>query len=211
MPENQLKAYASPFSADYWRDSLDDFKKPRILCFAALMIAACVALSYLPSIRIDLTDLYAAKITWGFLARCVCGMVCGPVTALVFGFAEDTVSFFIKPGTAPYFPGYALTTMLGTFFYALFLYRAKPSLPRVFFAKLCTNTLNVTLGALWSTILSGTEKGYLWYAGKSLVKNLIMLPVQTLMLILLLNALYPVLCRMGLAARVGTRSRTGKG
>ncbi|WP_251444824.1 folate family ECF transporter S component [Vermiculatibacterium agrestimuris] len=198
MLKNRMRTYASPFSGDYWRDALADFKNPRILCFAALMIAACVALSYLPSIRIDLTDLYTAKVTWGFLARCVCGMVCGPVTALVFGFAEDTVSFVVKPSGAPYFPGYALTTMLGTLFYALFLYRAKPTLPRVFLAKLCTSALNVTLGALWSSILSG--KGYLYYAGISFWKNLLMLPVQTLMLVLLLNALYPVLCRMGLAA-----------
>lgn len=199
MPENALKAYPSPFSGDYWREAAADFKKPRILCFAALMIAACVALSYLPSIRIDFTDLYTAKVTWGFLARCVCGMVCGPVTALVFGFAEDTVSFFIKPGGAPYFPGYALTTMLGTLFYALFLYRAKPTLPRVLGAKLCTSALNVTLGALWSAILSG--KGYWFYAVKSFWKNLLMLPVQTAMLFLLLSALYPILCRMDLAAK----------
>ncbi len=90
-----------PFSPSYWRLAASELKKPRMLTFAALMIAACVALSYVPAIPIGDRG---NEVTWGFLARAVCGMVCGPVMALVFGFAEDTVSFLIHP-TVAYFPG----------------------------------------------------------------------------------------------------------
>lgn len=195
MSDNTL--YKAPFSAAYWRSALADFKKLRILTFAALMIAACVALSYVPSIPIGDGGV---RVTWGFLARSVCGMVGGPITALVFGLAEDTVSFMIHP-TGAYFPGYALTTMLGTMIYALFLYRAKPTLMRVFLAKLFTNVLNVFLGSLWSAILY--SKGYLYYMTTSFWKNLISLPVQTVMLFLLLKALTPALQQMGLIPRIG--------
>ena len=143
--------YRTPFSAAYWRAALNDFKQVRTLTFAALMIVACVALSHIPSIPVS-SLAGGAKVTWGWLARSICGMVGGPITALVFGCAEDTISFMIKP-SGPYFPGYTLTTMLGTMIYALFLYRAKPTVVRIFFAKLFTNVLNVTLGALWSTIV----------------------------------------------------------
>lgn len=194
MLKNDQTPYPSPFSADYWRLALSDMKKPRVLTFSALMIAACIALSYVPSIHI--TD--KVRVTWGFLARALCGAVGGPINALVFGAAEDTISFLIHP-TGPYFPGYMLTTMLGTFLYALFLYR-RPSnalFPvRIFFAKLATNALNVTLGALWSAILY--SKGYLYYASTSLVKNLIMLPVQTVMLCFLFAAVFPILRRASL-------------
>ncbi|MEL4861386.1 folate family ECF transporter S component [Pseudoflavonifractor phocaeensis] len=182
---------SSPFSAGYWRAAAADFRKPRVLAFAALMIAACVALSYIPSIPIGDGGV---RVTWGFLARSLCGLVGGPVTALVFGFAEDTISFFIHP-TGAYFPGYALTTMLGTMIYALFLYRTKVTVVRIFWAKLCTNALNVVLGSLWSAILY--SKGYLYYMTTSLVKNVVMLPVQTAMLCFLLAALLPILGRMG--------------
>jgi len=196
MSKPSPKAYSSPFSAGYWREAAGELKNLRTLCFAALMIAACSALSLIPSI--PTTD-PNVRVTWGFLARAVCGAVCGPVTALVFGFAEDTVSFLVHP-TGPYFPGYALTTMLGTMLYALFLYRARftpLTLPlRVFGAKLCTNVLNVVLGSLWSAVLY--NKGYLYYMVKSFWKNLIMLPVQTVMLTLLLAALLPILRRMKL-------------
>lgn len=121
-------------------------------------------------------------------------MVCGPVMGLVFGFAEDTISFFIHP-TGPYFPGYALTTMLGNLIYALFLYRTRFGPVRVFLAKFFTNLLNVFLGSLWSAILGG--KGYLFYMAKSALTNTLKLPVQTVMLCVLFAALTPILHRMG--------------
>lgn len=202
MPKSETACYRAPVSAAYWRSALADFRRPRILAFAALMIAVCVALSYVPSIPIGDGGV---RVTWGFLARSVCGLVGGPVTALVFGFAEDTVSFFLHP-TGAYFPGYALTTMLGTMIYALFLYRARPTVVRVFLAKLATNALNVVLGSVWSAVLY--SKGYLYYMTTSLVKNTVMLPVQTAMLCFLLAALLPVLNRMELVpGETGTRLR----
>lgn len=201
MQRTILRAYSGPFSRSYWRDAAMDSRSPRVLCFAALMIAACVALSYVPSVPVGDTG---SRVTWGFLARSVCGMVGGPITALIFGVAEDTISFFVHP-SGPYFPGYALTTALGTMLYALFLYRARPTAARVFLAKLTTNLLNVFLGSVWSAVLSG--KGYGYYVTIRLWKNLLTLPIQTLILFLLLNALYPVLCEMGLVARVETKTK----
>lgn len=188
--------YKTPFSAAYWRTAVKDFKRPRNLAFAALMIAACVALGRVPSISLNFTDLYAAKVTWGFLARSLCSMVCGPVMGAVFGFAEDTVSYLANPAY-PYFPGYALTTMLGNLIYALFLYRTRFGPMRVFLAKGLTNLLNVFLGSLWSAILSGTGKGYPYYMSASAVKNAITLLPQTAVLCFLFAALTPILRSMG--------------
>lgn len=194
------KTFRTPLSAEYWKTALADFKKLRVLVFAAMMIAACSALAQIPSI--PTTD-PNVRVTWGFLARAVCGMVGGPITALVFGFAEDTINFLIHP-TGPYFPGYALTTMLGTMIYALFLYRARFTpvtlAVRTFLAKLFTNALNVVLGSLWSAILY--SKGYYYYMVKSFWKNLVMLPVQAVMLFFLLAALIPILSRIGLIPKV---------
>lgn len=186
-----MHIYQTPFSRAYWQDAVADFRKPRTLIFSSLMIAACVALSYVPSIPV--TD--GVRIGWGFLARAMCALVGGPVNALVFGFAEDTVSFLINPSGA-YFPGYALTTMLGTMIYALFLYRAKVTVLRVFLAKLCNNIINVFLGSVWSAVLYG--KGYLYYVSTRVVTNSIMLPIQTVMLVALFTALLPALCHLNL-------------
>ena len=191
-----MSMYPHPFSAAYWRDAARELRDLRKLTFAALMIAMCVVLGMVPSVPL----FGGAKITWGFLARSVCALVCGPVLGLVFGFAEDMLSFFLTGGGGyPFFPGYTLTTMLGVLTYALFFYRAKLTIRRVFLAKLLTNIQNVVLGALWMAILSG--KAFYVTASASALKNLIMLPFQTLLLVLLFAALAPVLQRAKLMPR----------
>jgi ECF transporter S component (folate family) len=186
-----VKLYKTPFSAGYWHDAVSDAKKVRTLVMSALMIAACVALGRIPSIRVTT----GVSIGWGFLARATCAMIGGPINALVFGLAEDTISYLLNP-SGPYFPGYALTTMLGTMVYALFLYRTKVTIWRIFLAKLCNNVINVFLGSLWSTILY--SKGYFYYVGTRVVTNGIMLPIQTVMLTVLFAALIPSLIHLDL-------------
>ena len=188
--------YSHPFSAAYWRDAASEFRDLRKLTFAALMLAVCVVLGYIPSVPL----IGGARVTWGFLGRSVCAMVCGPLMGLAFGFTEDILSFFLTGGGGyPFFPGYTLTTMLGMFFYALFFYRAKIGIVRIFLAKLVTNVQNVLLGALWTSILMG--KAWFVTASGSAIKNLIMLPVQTILLAVLFGALLPVLRRMKLVPR----------
>ena len=185
--------YAHPFSADYWRDASREVRDLRKLLFSALMIALCIVLAQVPSVPL----FGGAKVTWGFLARAVCAWVCGPVLGIVFAVAEDLLSFFITGGGGyPFFPGYTLTTMLGVFLYALFFYKSKITLCNVFLAKLLTNLENVLLGALWMAILSGKA----WYitASGSVIKNLVCLPFQTVLLLLLMTALRPALKKMRL-------------
>jgi len=156
-------------------------------------VAACINLA---TFSIPVTD--GLKITFGFLARALCELVYGPIGAVVFAVAEDTMSFILS-SSGPYFPGYALTTALGCLIYALFFYRARITVARIFFAKLLTNPLNVFLGSLWSAILY--SKGYWFYMTTSAWKNAALLIPQTLMLVLLFQALLPTLHRMGVIPR----------
>lgn len=191
-----MQLYKTPFSRAYWREALADFKKTKNLVFSALMVAACVALSYLQSIPV----VNNIKITWAFLARALCALVCGPVNAVVFGVAEDTVGYLCNPTGGAYNPFYILTTVLGVVTYALFFYRARITPLRVVLAKLLTNLQNVFLGSL-GTYLFYSTKGYWTIVGASAIKNAVMLPVQAVMLLVLLEAMTPLLVRMGLAPR----------
>jgi ECF transporter S component (folate family) len=188
-----MSLYPHPFSRAYWSDAAGELKDLKKITFAALMTALCIMLGYIPAVPL----FGGARITWGFLGRSVCSLVCGPVLGACFAVAEDLLSFFLTGGGGgPFFPGYTLTTVLGCVLYALFFYRAKLTVRRVFLAKLVTNIQNVLLGALWSSILYG--KAYLVLASGSAVKNLIMLPFQTLLLVVLFAALLPVLKAMKL-------------
>lgn len=187
-----MEIFKTPFSRAYWQCAVQDFKKPRTLVFSALMVAACVALSYLKSVPV----VNNIRVSWGFLARALCALVGGPVNALAFGFVEDTVSYLMNP-TGGYNPFYIFTTMLGVFTYALFLYRAEVTVLRVFLAKLATNVQNVFIGGLGTWLWYSGGKGYGAIVTASAIKNAVMLPVQTIMLVILFGALLPVVHRLG--------------
>ena len=176
-----MPLYPHPLSPGYWRSAAGELKDLRRLVFMALMIAACIVLSHCSILSVT------------FLARALCSLVCGPLAVIVFGAAEDTLSFFLSSGGYPYFPGYMLTTITGCMIYALFFYRAKITWRRIILAKLLTNIQNVLLGALWSAILY--SKGYLYYLTQSAVKNALYLPLQILLLGFLFQAVLPVMQR----------------
>ncbi len=188
-----MPMFQTPFSARYWKEAAASVVCLRCLVFAALMVAAAIALSYF-SIPIH----ESLKVSFGFLARSVCALVCGPVMAVLYGFVEDILGYILKP-TGAFFPGYTLTTMLGCFWYAIFFFRARITITRICLAKLVTNVQNVLLGSLWSAILY--SKGYLFYMTSSALKNILCLPVQILMLVALFSALLPILQRMELVPR----------
>ena len=200
-----MEIFKTPFSRAYWRCAAADAKKLRTLVFSALMVAACVALGYLKSVPV----VNNIRVSWGFLARALCALVGGPVNALLFGFVEDTVSYFMHP-TGGYNPFYIFTTMLGVFTYALFLYRAEVTVLRVFLAKLATNLQNVFIGGLGTFLWYSGGKGYWTIVTASAIKNAIMLPIQTVMLAALLAALLPTLHRLGFLPDQASRLRLWK-
>lgn len=187
---------ASPFSRSYWRTALRELRNLRMLTLAAIVVALRIVLG---GLYIPLGD--NLNIFFGYFVNGLGAAIYGPVMALLSGFATDVLGYFIHP-TGPFFPGYVLSTMLGSFFYALFFYRARITAPRVVMAKLAVNLLvNVGLGALWSAIQFG--KGYYYYLVKSLAKNIGLLPVEALLLWLFLRAMAPVCARNGLLPRQG--------
>lgn len=187
---------ASPFTRGYWRTAAKELKNLRMLTLAAIVVALRIVLG---GVRIPLGD--NLNIFFGYLINSLGSAIYGPVVALLSGFATDILGYFVRPDGA-FFPGYVLSTMLGSFFYALFFYRARITLPRIIGAKLTVNLLvNVGLGAMWSAIQF--SKGYYYYLAKSLTKNIGMLPIEVFLLWLFLRAMAPVCARNGLLPRQG--------
>ena len=181
---------ASPFSKSYWRTAAQELRNLRMLTLAAIVVALRIVLS---GLYIPLGD--NLNIFFGYFVNSLGAAIYGPVVALLSGFATDVLGYFVHP-TGPFFPGYVLSTMLGSFFYALFFYRARITVVRVILAKLSVNLLvNVGLGALWSAIQF--SKGYYYYLVKSLAKNIGLLPVEALLLWLFLRAIAPIFAKNG--------------
>lgn len=165
-----------------------------MLVFAALMVAMARALSLIPGIPIGHT-----KLTFGFLARALCALVCGPVLGLAYGFVEDILGFILYP-TGEFFFGYTLSTMAGVLVYALCFYRARITVWRMVLANVLVNIfVNALMGSLWSMMIRGG--GYWTWFSVSLPKNLLTIVPKVALLYILFQALLPILQRMGLIPR----------
>ncbi|MBR5390304.1 MAG: folate family ECF transporter S component, partial [Clostridia bacterium] len=114
MPEHR-----SLRTSAYWQEAAAMLHNPRVLAVAALFLALCIAIS---SVFIPLPN--NLRIYFTFVPKALCAAICGPIAALVFGFADDLLGFMIHPSGAFFF-GYTLSAMLGMLYYALGLYRAK--------------------------------------------------------------------------------------
>ena len=187
-----------PWNPSWWQSALKELRSFRIMTITALLLALRIVVS---SFFIPLGE--NLKIYFTFFISGVGGAVFGPFWALLYGFASDILGYALHPDGAFFF-GYLITSMLGAFVYALFFYRARITVLRIFLCKLCINLfINVGLGSLWSAMMFG--KGYYFYLARSLVKNLLLLPVETALLALVFSLMLPILARLGLASPQPTR------
>ena len=173
--------YSHPFSKAYWRDAAGEFRDVRILIFTALMIALRLILK---SVKIPVAP--SLNINIQFFVNALGSMVYGPVVALLAG--------------GPYFPGFLLTEMAGGLIFALFLYRAKITPVRVILSRFSVNFLvNIVLQTpimvLYYQMVLG--KSYAWFDLPRIVKNLVLFPFESVLLILFLRYAVPPLSRLG--------------
>ncbi|MCI8537148.1 MAG: folate family ECF transporter S component [Oscillospiraceae bacterium] len=185
------KRYSSPLCAGYWKEAGTSLRSVRILVVAAL----CAALSTLFNFFFMVPVGENLNIMFQFLPNAIMGMICGPWVAVLYGVATDFLDFMLHGWG--FFPGYTLGSVLGAMIYALFLYRSRVTVLRLFLARLSVNVIvNILLGSLWSAILYG--KAYYVYLSASVFKNLILLPLETLILVVVYRMLMVSLVQMGL-------------
>ena len=190
--------YPHPFSKAYWRDAVAEMKDTRMLVVTALMVALRIALKpfaiYIgPQMAIQTAT----------LATALGAMIFGPVVAIPAAMVSDTIGFMIFP-TGDYFLPFMLTEIAGTMFYALCLYRAKPSATRVIIARfLICFVVNVVLQQLifaWQyTYMGNPEKAKDSIMGimtaARLFKNLFFFPIESVVITLFLKVLVPITSR----------------
>lgn len=168
----------------------ENLHNTRLLVFAALMVAMARALSLVPGIPI-----FHTKLTFGFLARALCALVCGPVLGLVYGFVEDILGFILQP-SGEFFFGYTLSTMLGVLIYALCFYRRRITVVSIVLANVLVNVLvNAVLGSVWNVMIRGATF-WSWFV-PSFIKNMGTIVPKALLLYILFNSMLPILRRIG--------------
>ena len=157
----------------------------RKLCILSILLAANVAISsfYIPitpNLHIEFTFIIMMYIASNFsLPECI-----------IFATLEDLITYFLfQSAQWPFFPGYTLSAVLGIVIYYVFLHK-KVSIINVVVAKAIVNIfINVGLGSLWNMMMY--SKAFIYYAGVSIVKNLILLPIEIIIFYIIYKALEP--------------------
>ena len=191
---NSTKLFATPFCREYWRAAAGEFKKPRMLIFAALMIALRVALKPLGiPIAADL------RINVAFFINAFGAMVFGPVVAIPAAAISDTLGCMLFP-TGVYFFPFVFIEIAGSVIFALFFYRAEVTARRVILSRFCIDFfVNIVLNTpvMWLYYRMVMGKSYALFDLARIVKNLVMFPIESVLLILFLRAVIPSAQRMG--------------
>ena len=82
--------------------------------------------------------------------------------------------------------------MVAMLIYALGFYHQKITLPRVALTKLAVNVIcNIGLNSLWNSILMG--KAFVVFLTGSATKNLLLWPVEVLVMMLVFRLVIPVM------------------
>lgn len=172
------------------RSSSQDLKKVRVLAGAAMLLALSVIIDTF-TVRIS----EALKIGFSFLPLALTGYLYGPVVGAISGVAGDLIKYFLYSYGDPFFPGFTLNALLSGFLYGLILYQHRVSVGRTLCAKLCAVLLiNITLTPLWLSIMYG--KAFWFYLTMRIGTNLIKLPIDTVMLLLLLKLMERIKVRV---------------
>lgn len=189
--------YPHPFSKAYWHDAAAELKDTHMLVFAALMIALRLVMK---QVSIPITPVL--RINTAFFVNALGAMVFGPVMAAICAAVTDVLGYLIRPD-GMYFLPFILTEIGGSMVFALFLYRAKVTTTRIMLSRFTISLLiNVVLQTpimMWYYALYMGGKQYtLLMTLPSVVKNILMFPIESFLLTLFLSVMLPITARLGL-------------
>ena len=160
----------------FYLDSINQLKITQNLVLCGLMAALAVVLSYVASID------FGPYIRIGFsgIPNRIIEFLFGPIVGTIFGGTLDILKYLIKPN-GPFFFGFTFDAMLAGVIYGSVLYKKPVKLWRIALAEFLAKLIvNCGFNTLWISMLYG--KGFFLLLPARLLKNAIMLPLDTAIL-----------------------------
>lgn len=186
--------FENSFSLAYWKQALSELKSVRSLVLCAMFTALRIAVK---SLRIPIAPPYVF-LTFDFVVNSIGAMTYGPVLALIGGAVSDSLGAMLFPSGAYYFP-FIFVEMASAFIFALFLYKKQITslrilLSRVTVVVVCNLLLNPVI-MYYYYIWLGTPKAFDLINVARLIKNVALLPMESIALILIVRAAATPLAR----------------
>lgn len=189
----------SVFSAAYWKEAAGNLKNPRMLVIAAMIVALRVVCK-----MIEIPIAPSLNINPAAVFNSIGAMVYGPVVGLVGGMISDPLGYLVNPKDA-YFLPFMLVDMSSSFIFGLFFWKRPLTVGRTMGAKFTVNMIcNILLTSLfikWSMYVYSGAAAAEAYNLITLVrvgKNLVLFPLEAIIIVVVLQAMAPALYRLRL-------------
>ncbi|NTV78112.1 MAG: folate family ECF transporter S component [Clostridiales bacterium] len=152
----------------------------RCITLLAMLGAISMVLGYFTIMPVP-----SVKITFTFLPGGIVYYLFGPVVGAIFAGAMDILNYIVRP-TGPFFFGFTLSAVLTGLIYGSFLYKRPYSVKRILITNLIHMVLiDLLLNTFWLSLLYGDA--FLVLLPMRLLKEIIMLPVETILLYIILK------------------------
>ena len=166
---------------ELYQHSLKEFCNTKTVVLCGILAALAIVLSMVASIQ------FGPYIRIGFsgLPNRIVEFLFGPVVGCLFGGALDFLKYIVKPD-GPFFFGFTFNAMLAGVIYGSILYKKPIKLWRIVLAEFLVKLIvNCFFNTLWISMLYG--KGFIAILPPRVIKNIIMLPVDSIILFCVLT------------------------
>lgn len=172
--------------------SMNELKSTRNIALCGLMGALAVVLEYTTSIAIGPT----IKIGFSGYPNRIIEFMLGPYAGAIFGAALDILKYFLKPDGGAFFFGYTLNVMVAGIIFGTMLHKKPVRIWRIFTAEFLVKlVVNCGLNTLWISMLGG--KAFMAVLPPRIIKNAIMLPIDTMLLFFVLTFVQLIINKAG--------------
>lgn len=166
-----------------------EFRNLHTVVLCGLMGALSVILGMFASIHLG-----PFSITYAWIPNRIVDFMFGPVVGAAYGGIMDIIKFIIKPNGS-FNLAYTAMAMLAGLVFGAILYKKPVSFMRIVFAQ---TLVKVFINAGMGTYLMTFERGqaFMTLMPVRLVKNLIMIPLDSILLFVILTSIMKVLPRL---------------
>lgn len=200
--QKELKSNANLniFSKSYWQLAVKQLTDSKMITIAALIVALRVVVKLF---KINIASGLGFSLD-GYV-NSLGSMIYGPIVGLIVGAVSDILGLLITGQMGQFFPPFTLVEMSSSFIFALFFWRRKITVSRALAAKFSVNLVcNIIMTSVFMKWLKYIQLGpagadaYKIINGVRIAKNLIMFPLEAMIIITVLSFAMPILTRLKL-------------
>ena len=183
---------------ELYQQSLQELCHTKTVVLCGLLAALAIVLSMVASIQLGpyiKIGFSEPRSDGGSNAKLANILEFGPAVGCLFGGALDLLKYVLKPD-GPFFFGFTFNAMLSGLIYGTLLYRRPVSIKRIVIAEFLVKlVINCGLNTLWISMLYG--KGFIALLGPRVIKNVIMLPIDSFILFFALTYAKKIAAQFG--------------